>query len=65
VRYLAWPGQALGYAVGSQAIAYLGKAKAGERGIPEDSASRAAGHGVSIPLAFLVPPAEVDELLQS
>ena len=64
VRYLAWPGQALGYAVGSQAIAHWVRQRLENGESLKTAHQELLGMG-SIPLALLVPPAEVDELLQS
>jgi uncharacterized protein (DUF885 family) len=63
VRYLAWPGQALGYAVGSQAISRWVKKRR------ESGESLKSAHGEllgmgSIPLSVLVPQAGVEDFLQ-
>jgi uncharacterized protein (DUF885 family) len=63
VRYLAWPGQALGYAVGSQAISHWVR-KRRESGESLKSAHQELLGMGSIPLSVLVPQIEVDDFLQ-
>jgi uncharacterized protein (DUF885 family) len=54
VRYLSWPGQALGYAVGSEAIASWVRDRQ-SHGVPLNSAHQELLEMGSVPLSILVP----------